>query len=444
MHASPPSGRSAALSHALRSFLATEVAGGVVLVVAAVAALVWANSPWDASYDQLWTTDLSVTLGRWELDLDVRHWVNDGLMALFFVVVSLEVKRELLLGELRDPRRAALPAIAALGGMVVPAVLYLAFAGSGDAREGWGIPMATDIAFAVGVAAILGRRLPSSLRLFLLTLAIVDDIGAIIVIAIFYSAGIEPTWLAAAAGIVVVVWIVRQAGVVSPFVFVALGSALWFAVHESGVHATLAGVAMGLLAPIRPMLDRDLVHSRADELLDVFSPEAARTTQRMARMSVSELEWLQHELHPWTSLVIVPIFALANAGIALDGVTTSSVTWAVVIGLVVGKPLGITAFSWVAVRSGLATKPDSSWPQLFGVAALAGIGFTVSLFVTGLAFDGALASEAKVGVLAASVAASIIGVVVIWGSSRRGTPHPPTRDEGDEGGEQHLAARRSV
>jgi Na+:H+ antiporter, NhaA family len=286
------------LTRALRAFLATEVAGGIVLVAAAAAALVWANSPWDQAYHELWDTELSVALGRWELALDLREWVAEGLMAIFFVVVALEVKRELLEGELRDRRRAALPVIAALGGMIVPAAIYLGLNSGGAGQRGWGIPMATDIAFALGVAALVGRGLPSSLRLFLLTLAIVDDIGAILVIAVFYSEGISWPWIAVAVLILAMAYMVRRTGIVYPPMFISFGVLLWLAVHESGLHATLAGVAMGLLAPARPTLEREIVLSRQDELLDVFSPEAARTTSRLARLAVSPMEWLEHALHP--------------------------------------------------------------------------------------------------------------------------------------------------
>jgi NhaA family Na+:H+ antiporter len=413
------------LTRALRAFLATEIAGGIVLVIAAAAALVWANSPWDQAYHELWDTELVITLGRWELALDLREWVTEGLMAIFFVVVALEVKRELLEGELRDPRRAALPVIAAFGGMIVPAAIYLSLNSGGAGQRGWGIPMATDIAFALGVAALVGRGLPSSLRLFLLTLAIVDDIGAILVIAVFYSEGISWTWFVVVV-ILATAYMVRRTGIVYPPLFISFGVLLWLAVHESGIHATLAGVAMGLLAPTRPTLEREIVISRPEELLDVFSPEAARTTSRLARLAVSQMEWLEHALHPWTSLVIVPVFALANAGIPLSPSTvedaaSSPVTWGVLTGLVAGKTFGITAFAWLGCRFRVAALPTgANWTEVIGMAALAGIGFTVSLFVTGLAFDRPeLAEEAKVGILAASVLASLAGAIILVGFRRQ-------------------------
>lgn len=420
-----PSAGPPALTRALREFLAAEIAGGIVLVLAAAAALAWANSPWDAAYRDLWHTTLSIHLGRRSLGLDLRHWVNEGLMAIFFVVVGLEVKRELLQGELREPRQAALPAIAAAGGMIVPAAVFLAFNAGGDAGRGWGIPMATDIAFALGIAALVGTRLPSSLRLFLLTLAIVDDIGAILVIGVFYSGGIQGEWLVASLTVVAVIYIVRQLGIAFTPLFVVLGAVLWLTVHESGLHATLAGVVMGLLAPTQAALERDIVLSRADELLDVFSPEAARTTTRLARLSVSPLEWLLHLLHPWTSLLIVPLFALANAGVTLSAssmshAARSPVMWGVVLGLVAGKTVGIATFAWLGCRLRWAALPNGvTWPQLVGVAALGGIGFTVSLFITGLAFtEPGFTSDATIGILASALLASVIGVAVLVASTR--------------------------
>lgn len=412
-------------TRALREFLATEAAGGVLLVGAAVAALVWANSPWQASYETLWHTEVGIHVGRWALDLDLRHWVNDGLMAVFFLVVGLEVKRELLLGELRDRRRAALPVVAAVGGMVVPALVYLAFNRSGPEAGGWGIPMATDIAFAIGVLALVAPGIPSAVRLFLLTLAIVDDIGAIVVIAVFYTSSLDAGWLLAAALATVTVVLLRRLGFTAPLLFAALGVGLWVALHASGVHATIAGVVMGLLAPATPALNHEIVRSRTDELLDVFSPEAARQTTRIARQAVSQLEWLEHELHGWSSLAIVPVFALANAGVrltaeSLSGATTSTLTLGVVLGLVLGKTVGITGASWVAIRLGVADRPDDvTWRQLIGAAALGGIGFTVSLFITALAFDApAPVDEAKVGVLVASLLATALATLLL--RDRRG------------------------
>jgi NhaA family Na+:H+ antiporter len=401
----------------LADFLREEAGGGAVLVFATVVALVWANSPWKDAYHDLWSTELALTLGSHELALDLRHWVNDALMVAFFFVVGLEIKRELAQGELRDPRRAALPAVAALGGMVVPALFYFAVAGS-DAREGWGIPMATDIAMAVGVVALLGSRVHPSLKLFLLALAIVDDIGAILVIAVFYSGSIDMAMLGLAVLALLGMGLMRLAGVQAIPAFVVVGGGLWLALHEAGIHATLAGVACGLLAPTVPHVPREAIDE--DELRDVSSVEAARATVSEARASVSVVEWLEHLLHPWTSFVIVPLFALANAGITIGGdelsdALSSRVTLGVVAGLVIGKPLGITLASWAAVRSGVGELPaGATWRALVGVSSIAGIGFTVSLFVTELAFDDELhIADAKLGVLGASILSAVVGSLLV-------------------------------
>lgn len=415
----PPLPAPIAQTRALRDFFAAEVAGALVLLAAAVVAVAWANSPWQAGYHELWETELSVVLGHWDLTMTLREWVNQGLMSIFFLVVGLEVKREFVQGELREPRRAALPIVAALGGMVVPAVLYALVNVGGAGADGWAIPVATDIAFALGVLALVAPGLPTSVRVFLLALAIVDDIGAIVVIAIFYSGALEPQWLVMAAGALGAVYLLRRLGLTFNPVFVLLGLVAWLAFHGAGVHATIAGVAMGLLVPATPMLDRDAIGTQSEELLDVSSPKAAWTTSQLARHAVSRLEWIEHALHPWTSLVVVPIFALANAGVTLTATSlkdsfSSPVAVGVVFGLVVGKTVGVAGASWVACRSGLAQLPsEASWRELIAAAALAGIGFTVSLFITGLAFgNGPLGSEAKVGIFAASIAATAVAAVL--------------------------------
>jgi NhaA family Na+:H+ antiporter len=402
----------------LVDFLHTEAAGGVVLLVATAAALLWANSPFEDSYTDLWHTHLSITLGNRTLDLDLQEWVNDGLMTIFFLIVGLEIKRELVEGELRDPRRAAMPAIAALGGMIVPALVYAAVNAGGDAAGGWGIPMATDIAMAVGVLSLLSRRVPPTLKLFLLALAIVDDIGAIVVIAIFYSSGVETSLLALAAGLLVVVALVKRAGVRRIGVYAVLGVALWLAVEESGVHPTLVGVALGLMAPTQPLRQSQFIDEEA--LTDLSSAGAAHETAVMARESVSVVEWLEHLLHPWTSFVILPLFALANAGIplsseALSDAASSTVTLGVVLGLVVGKLVGVSAFVWLAARLRLGALPAGATRRnIAGIAALAGIGFTVSIFIAGLAFsDARRQNEAKVGILVASVLAAGLGSLIL-------------------------------
>ncbi len=391
-----------------------------MLLVAAVIALVWANSPWSASYLTVWSTELTVQLGRFAVTEDLHHWVNDGLMAVFFFVVGLEIKRELVLGELRDPRAAAVPALAALGGMLVPAGLYLAVNAGGIGTEGWGIPMATDIAFAVGIMALLGERVPVALKLFLLTLAIVDDIGAILVIAVFYSDGIEWTALGTAALDLVVMMAIWRAGLRWMPLFVVAGIIVWLAMLASGVHATIAGVLLGLLTPARPVAPAVVAREWAEDLSDDPTPEELAEMTRLAKDSVSVAERLQHLLHPWTSFVIVPLFALANAGVvissgAFDAPGASSVAVGVAVGLVLGKVVGISGATWLAVRFGIGRLPrDATWAQVVGVSMVAGIGFTVSLFITELAFDADdLVSAAKLSVLLASTVAAAIGALTL-------------------------------
>ena len=326
----------------LLDFVRTEAAVGVV--IAALIAMVWANSPWSDSYDELWQTRLVVGIGSHGLDLELRTWINEGLMAVFFFVVGLEIKRELVEGELRNRRRAVVPAVAALGGMAVPALLFLAFNVSRSFAEGWGIPVATDIAMAVGVLSLLGDRVPSSLKLFMLALAIVDDIGAILVITVAYSADLRGVPLLVGAFLLVVIVGARRFGVRAVPVYLALGVGLWVALHDSGVHPTLAGVVLGVVTPTRPIRQRELVDAAV--LSDISTPAAARETVTLARESVSVVEWLEHRLHPWSSFLIVPLFALANAGISVGGdrlsdAASSSITYGVVVGLVFGKLLGV-------------------------------------------------------------------------------------------------------
>ena len=373
--------------------LRADAAGAVVLLSASAVALLWANSPWSASYVSLWSTP--VHLGG--VAVDLGRWVDDGLMTLFFFVIGLEIKRELVVGRLSSARAAALPVVAALGGMIVPAALYLAVNAGGDGRVGWGIPMATDVAFAVGVLTLLGERAPPGLRVLLLALAIVDDIGAIVVIALVYGEAVEPAWLAVSATGLLVVVVLRRVGVGSIPVYVAVGAGIWFAVLQSGVHATIAGVALALLTPAR----------------------AAGHERR------SVAEGLQAVLAPWVSFVVLPVFALANAGVAIGGgaladAASSPVTIGIVIGLVAGKFLGVAGAVALAVRFGPARLPDGvAWRHVLGMAALAGIGFTVSLFVADLAFeDPLLLDQAKLGILVASSLAAGTGLMVLRRGSR--------------------------
>jgi Na+:H+ antiporter, NhaA family len=414
----------------LREYLRNEAAGGVVLMVAAALALGWANSPWRAAYAALWETPLAVQVGRYGIEADLRHWVNDGLMTLFFLVVGLEIKRELVAGELASWRRAALPVVAAAGGMAVPAAIYAAANAGGPGAPGWGVPMATDIAFALGVLALLGSRVPAALKVFLLTLAVVDDLGSIAVVALFYSRGVELGTLALAAGLLVLVAVLVRAGVWWLPLHVALGLAMWLAMWHSGVSPALAGVAMGLLTPARPTappeVARDVGGALAGELAADPRPPRLREMLREARGTVPLAERLAHDLHPVSAFVVVPLFALANAGVSLErgGLAVpgaGAVLGGVLAGRVVGKLAGITAAAWLAVRLGLAARPQgTTWAQLAGVATVAGIGFTVPLFVADLAFpDGSFQAPVKLGLLLASLVAGGAGALVVALAARR-------------------------
>ena len=407
------------------TFLRIEAAGGILLLTATIIALVWANSPWSDSYHDILETHISFQVGDLlHLDESVLDWINDGRMAIFFFVVGLEIKRELVVGELRDPRAAALPAIAALGGMIVPACIYIAFNSSGAEFDGWGIPMATDIAFAVGVVSLLGDRVPSAMKVFLLTLAIVDDIGAIAVIAVFYTDDFSSGWfLAAIAGILAVLGM-RLVRIWWIPAYVLVGAFVWLAVLESGIHATIAGVILGLITPATPLKSEADARDIDDLIRRAVRGDASAPVVRRANFELKEqvsvVERLEDVLHPFSSYMIIPVFALANAGVMLSGDTlsdalTSPVTLGVAFGLVVGKFVGVSTATFLAVKSGIATLPrTASWIDVFGLAAMAGIGFTVSLFVTGLAFDDpAIADEARIGILAASTVAAVLGTLIL-------------------------------
>jgi Na+:H+ antiporter, NhaA family len=414
----------------LREYLREEAAGGVVLMAAAAVALVWANSPWRAAYAALWETSLAIQVGRFGIEADLRHWVDDGLMTLFFLVVGLEIKRELVAGELATWRKAALPVVAAVGGMAVPAAIYAAGNARGPGAPGWGVPMATDIAFALGVLALLGSRVPAALKVFLLTLAVVDDLGSIAVVALFYSRGVDPAALALAAGLLVLVAVLVRAGIWWLPLHIGLGVALWLAMWRSGVSPALAGVAMGLLTPARPTAPPEVARDRggalAVELAGDPRPPRLREMLREARGTVPLAERLAHDLHPVSAFVVVPLFALANAGVSLErgGLAApgaGAVLGGVLAGRVLGKLAGISLATWLAVRLGLASRPEAtSWSQLAGVATVAGIGFTVPLFVADLAFpDGRFQAPVKLGLLLASVVAGAAGALVLVLAARR-------------------------
>ncbi len=401
----------------LNDFLHKEASAGILLVIAAVVAMVWANSPFSDSYFDLWGTEAVIGIGDFEIALDLKEWINDAAMVLFFFVVGLEIKRELTQGELNDPRQAALPIIAALGGMIVPAGIYAILNAGGEGADGWGIPMATDIAIVMGVVALLGSRAPAWLKLFLLALAIVDDIGAILVIAVFYSQGVSFGWLVIAVGAVAAAALARGS-VHWMGAYIILGVICWLGLHEAHIHPTLAGVAFGMMAPVTPFRNSRMID--ADELAQNPTAGNAIRVSAQAKESVSVVEWLEHRLHPYSAFVVVPIFALANAGIRvptdeLGASFTNSVTWGVILGLVVGKTVGVTLFTLGAVALKVGSLPKGVTPRyVLGAGALAGIGFTVSLFVTELAFgDEVVGTDARLGVLIASLAAALIGVAIM-------------------------------
>jgi Na+/H+ antiporter NhaA len=405
---------------ALRDFLHTEAGSALVLLGATILALAWANSPWRDAYHALWDTRLSITLGAFDLSMDLGHWVNDGLMALFFLLIGLEIRREFDLGELRDRRRVAVPVIAAVGGMVVPVVFFLALNAGTDAARGWAMVMATDTAFAVGVLAIAGRHGPMRLRVFLLTLVIIDDVAAVAVIAVAYSSDLSLPWLVGAVLLIGGMLLARRAGIERPAVYALVALAAWFATLQAGVHPTVAGVAVGLVTSAYPPRRAEL--ARATGLARAFrqqpSPALASAAARRITLSLSPNERLQHILHPWSSFVVVPLFALANAGIDLSGDTlgralASPLTIGVVLGLVLGKPLGIVGASWLATRRILGGLPLSvGWPSLIAASFVAGIGFTMSLLIGELSYTGDLLEEAKLGILAASLIAAVISVLM--------------------------------
>ncbi|HEV7883836.1 MAG TPA: Na+/H+ antiporter NhaA [Solirubrobacteraceae bacterium] len=405
------------LAAPLRDFMRTETGGAIVLLVATVAALAWANSPWWTSYEDVWTTPLAITLGHSGISMDLRHWVNEGLMTFFFLVVGLEAKRELDIGQLRERRRLAIPLIAALGGMTLPVLIYLAFNAGGPGAHGWGAAMSTDTAFALGLLALVAPG-ATRLRVRLLAIAVFDDLLALLVIAVAYTEHVDVLPLAVAAALFAVLLALRYAQ--GPWRGVAAavaGVAMWGALLKSGIDPIIAGLAVGLVTSAYPPARADL--EQVTELTRSFreqpTPALARSAQRGVASALSPNERLQYDLHPWTSFAIVPLFALANAGVHVDGgllgrALTSPVTLGIVLGYVVGKPLGILGATALAARLWPGgVRLALSWPVIAAGGVVAGIGFTVSLLISSLAFQGALLEEAKLGVLAAAVLASVGG-----------------------------------
>ena len=403
----------------LRQFLRTETGSAAVLLAATVAALAWVNLD-ASSYESVWHTHLSIRLGAWNLTEDLRGWVNSGLMTLFFFTVGLEARREFDIGELRERRRVALPMLAGVGGMIVPVLLYLAVNAGRPSVHGWGTTMATDTAFALGMLALVGPRLSDRLRTFLLTVAVVDDLISLVVIGVFYSDKIAMMALVVAVLIFAVLLLVRAGNIRYGLVYALLGLAAWVAVFESGVDPVVVGLAMGLLTYAYPAARNDL--ARATDLFRLFreqpTPELARSAQAGVASALSPNERLQLTYHPWVSYVIVPLFALSNAGIAIDGgflarAYTSPITLGIMLGYLLGKPIGIVGVSWlVTALSRGRLRPPVGWAAVGGVGAVAGIGFTVSLLVATLAFKGVELEEAKLGVLTAALCASIVSWLV--------------------------------
>ncbi len=418
-----------------RVFVHDEASAGILLFVATVIALVLANSPWADAYERLWQTHFALTLGEVTLTEPLLLWVNDGLMAMFFFVVGLEIKREMLVGELSSPKGAALPIAAALGGMLVPASIYWLINGGTPAAQGWGIPMATDIAFALGVLVLLGDRVPVALKIFLTALAIVDDLGAVLVIAFFYTSNVSWLNLGISAVFLLLLIAANWAGIRGPLVYGVLGiGGLWLAFLLSGVHPTIAGVLAAMAIPARTRLNpaEFIRHGRQtiqtfeeagdmgdNVLINPDRHDALLDLRGVYEHATTPLQRLESALHPWVSMLVLPLFALANAGVAIEGEVTSllvnPITLGIVLGLVVGKQVGITLFAWLAVRMGVAELPEGvTWRHIYGVSWLGGIGFTMSLFISALAFGDPVAlSTAKLGILLASALAAAGGTLIL-------------------------------
>ena len=396
----------------LADFFKQESASGKLIVLASLVGLLVANSPWGKSYFEILESTFSFALSAFSFEINLIHFINDGLMTIFFFVVGLEIKRELVEGHLSTLKNAALPFFAAIGGMLVPALIYLSIAGD-SYSSGWAIPVATDIALAVGVLGLIGSKSISILRPFLLGLAVIDDIGAILIIAVFFSVGVNFSWLLAAGVLVLIVVLTKYLDIRFTTVYIFLGLILWLCLYESGVHPTMAGVILGLLAPAIPFISKEYVDT--EELVDL----SVSKTKKIAKNSVSVVEWLLHQIHPWTAFLIVPLFAFANSGIvissqSLQEALNSPLAWAIFAGLVAGKPLGILAFSFVAIKTNVgALSGTVKWREIFATGSSAGIGFTVSIFIAKLAFtDPNLQNLAILSVLFASVFSGVLSLLL--------------------------------
>ena len=417
-----------------QKFFSTQASGGIILLICAVIAIAWANSPWSESYFALWHYHLKIGVEGFMIDKPLELWINDGLMAIFFYVVGLEIKRELVVGELSSIKQAMLPISAAFGGMVVPALIFVAFNYGTETITGWGIPMATDIAFALGILALLGDKVPIALKVFLTALAIVDDLGAVLVIAVFYTTDISMIALLMGGGFLLLSIICNKLHVRSPIVYTIIGIALWVAFLKSGVHATIAGVLLAFTIPGKARINSNSFVKRSKELITNLesSPDLGDDVPvtKEFNSTVFELESncekvqapmlrLEHLLAPWVAFFIMPVFALANAGLKIEpellAVLINPISMGIMLGLIFGKQIGVTLFSWLSIKFGFSEMPnDVSWKQLYGVSCLAGIGFTMSLFISNLAYTNDLfVQESKLGILLASLVAGIWGMLIL-------------------------------
>jgi len=422
------------ITEPFQEFFKAEASSGILLLICTAGALILANSPWADYYFSFWENKFVIGFGDFKLDKNIHHWINDGLMAIFFFVVGLEIKRELMVGELSSFKQAALPISAAIGGMITPALIYFIINDNTPGEPGWGIPMATDIAFALGILMLLGKKAPLSLKIFLTALAIVDDLGAIVVIAIFYTGDIN--WWSLGIGMIIVLFLLtgNRIGIRSPLFYGILGIALWIAFLYSGLHTTVAGVLLALTIPARTRIDGDEFLRKAGFLLHKFKnactpgtklyanqsqQETLQTLEIVCHHTESPMQRMEHSLRPWVIYGIIPLFALANAGIRFSGSIgadiTHSVSIGIILGLLIGKPLGIIIFTWLAIKLKIAVKPKGvPWIKIVGVGFLAGIGFTMSLFIDSLAFENShLLTIAKMGILSASLIAGIIGWIIL-------------------------------
>ena len=417
-----------------QNFFSTQASGGIVLFIAAVIAIVWANSPWGHSYVELWDQHFRIGALEFNIDKPIELWINDGLMAIFFFVVGLEIKRELIIGELSSLKQASLPIIAAIGGMLVPALIFVAFNAGSDSISGWGIPMATDIAFALGVLALLGKRIPLALKVFLTALAIVDDLGAVLVIAIFYTSQLSLVYLAIGIGLILLSLFLSLMHVRSPLVYALIGIVVWIFFLKSGVHATIAGVLLAFTIPGKARINSKSFITRTKTIVSDLEtnceigdmvPASKEFNSGVFELEsncekvLAPMQRLEHLLTPWVAYLIMPIFALANAGLVINpelvALFFNPITIGIILGLFFGKQIGVFLFAWLSVKLRISELPESvSWRKIYGVSCLAGIGFTMSLFISNLAFGSDLyEQEAKLGILVASLLSGIVGAIVL-------------------------------